>query len=202
MYQNEENLCDQVDNFVEFLRCHCAVDCDVASYHLDKDITNWDKHIEQCITTRAEYILLVCTKKLDEKLNGQCHSRVEMTRSSGPHILSTTLNSLLVTLKTLPIVLDEHSKEYVPTSYKATTIYTISFGSLPTAATITKQDAKKILDMPEHKGLRSLVAKLLGQQEVVKPPVALQPPILTSKICLIVILCCTFCIILGRPCNW
>ena len=143
MYQNEGNLCDQVDNFVDFLRCHCAVNCDVALYHLDKDITNWDKHIKQCIT-RAEYILLVYTKELDERLNGHHLNRIEMTRLRGPHILSTTLNSLLVSSKTLPIVLDEHSKEYVPTSYKATTIYTISFGSFPIAANTTEQDAKKI----------------------------------------------------------
>ena len=198
MYQNKGDLCDQVHDFVDFLRFHCSVDCDVVSYYLNKNIINWDKHIEQCIAG-AEYILLVCTKELDERLNGQCHNRVEMTRSSGPHILSTTLNSLLVTSKTLPIILEEHSKKYVPTSYKSTTIYTISFGSLPIAANTTKQEAKKILDMPEHKDLRSLVAKLLGQPEVVKPPVASNPPNLTSKICLIVMLCCTFHIILGRP---
>ena len=196
MYQNEGDLCDEVHNFVDFLRFHCSVDCDVASYHLNKDITNWDRHIEECIT-HAEYILLVCTKQLDERLTGQHHNRVEMTRSSGPHILSTTLNSLLVTSKTLPIILDENSKMYIPTSYKATTIYTIFLGSLPIAANTTEQDTKRILDMPEYQDLRSLVTKLLGRKEVVKPPVAPKPPDLTSKICFIVIFC-TFYIIFRK----
>ena len=184
VYQNGGDLCNQVDNFSEILRTHCSVDCDVASYHLHEDITNWNVYIQQCIKC-TECVLLVCTEELLERLNGQFHERIEMTRLSGPYILSTALQSLLeTTSKILPVILDKQSKKYIPVYLQSTTNYTISFGSLPNAASIAKQDAEKILDMPKYKDFRSLVIKLLGQKEVIKPPVASEPPILTGKIIL------------------
>ena len=181
MYQNNGNLCDQVDNFSDILRA-CAIDCDVASYYLHKDIANWNVCIQQCIKC-TEYILLVCTKELLERLNGQSRERIEMTRSSGPYILSTALQCLLETKsKILPIILDEQSKKYIPAYLQSKTNYTISFGSLPDAASITKQDVEKIL---EQKDFKSLVVKLLGQKEVIKPPVASEPPIFKGEIILV-----------------
>ena len=113
MYQNDGNLCDQVDNFSGILRT-CSIDCDVASYYLHKDITNWNVCIQQCIKY-TKCILLVCTKELLERLNGQFQERIEMTRSSGPYILSTALQCLLETKpKILPIIVDKQSMEYIP----------------------------------------------------------------------------------------
>lgn len=164
------------------MRIHCGVNCDTTSYHLDKDVTNWNEYIKDRIED-TEYILLVCTKELKEKLVGQSHSRVEMTKSIGPYILSSTLNSLLETKpKTLPIILEEGSRKYIPTHLQSTTIYNIEFNTLPTAEYIDKQEADRMLDIPKHKDLRSLVAKLLRQPEVTKPKVKPHPPDLTSKI--------------------
>ena len=167
MYQNEGNLSDCVVNLASFLRFHCGVDCDVTSYHLDEDVTNWNEFIKDRIE-KAEYILLVCTKALSEKLVGQCHSRVEMTTSTGPYILSSTLNSLLENnSKTLPIILKESNRKYIPTHLQSMTFYTISLGTIPNAECITKQAVKEMLDMPKYNGLRSLVARLLHWPEVV-----------------------------------
>ena len=163
MYQNEGNLSGDVINLANFLRFHYGVDCDITSYHLVKDVTNWNEFIKNCIE-KAEYILLVCTKALNEKLTCQSHSRVEMTALTGPYILNSTLNSLLETNpKTLPIILEEGSRKYIPTHLQSTTIYTISFDTLPNADCINEQAAKKILDMAEYKDLKSLIARLLGQ---------------------------------------
>ena len=165
MYQNEGNLSGDVINLANFLRFHYGVDCDITSYHLAKDVTNWNEFIKDRIE-KAEYILLVCTKALNEKLTCQSHSRVEMTTLIGPHILSSTLNSLLETNpKTLPIILEESSKKYIPRHLQSMTVYTISFGTL--ADYITEQTAMEILDNPKYKHLRSLVAKLLHSPEVV-----------------------------------
>ena len=181
VYQNEGNLSDRVLNFANFLRMHCGVNCDTTSYHLDKHVTNWNEYIKDRIE-KAEYILLVCTRKLNEKLIGQSHSRVEMTKSTGPYILSSTLNSLIETNpKTLPIILEEGSRKYIPSHLQSTTIYTISFDALSTVEHIDKQAAKKLLDEPKYKDLRSLAAKLLRQLEIMKPVVAQTPPNLTSK---------------------
>ena len=126
----------------------------------------------------------MCTKELKELMDGQSHNRVEMTRSTGPYILSSTLKSLLETKpKTLPVILEEDSREYIPSFLQSMTIYNISFNSLPDAQYTDEQDAKDVLDNnPQYKDLRSLVAKLSGQQEVEKPKVAPHPPNLTSKI--------------------
>ena len=188
VYQKEGNLSDRVLNFANFLRMHYGVYCDTPSYHLDDDVhvTNWNEYIKDCIE-QAEYILLVCTKELKEKLVGQSHSRVEMTKSTGPYILSSTLNSLIETNpRTLPIILEEGSRKYIPTHLQSTTIYTISFDALSTAEYIDKLAAKKLLDEPKYKDLRSLVAKLLRQREIMKPVVAQTPPNLTSKLFCIV----------------
>ena len=155
MYQNEGNLSDDVVNLANFLCFHCGVNCDITSYHLDENVTNWNEFIKGCIE-KAEYILLVCTKTLSEKLVGQSHSRVEMTTLTGPYILSSTLNSLIeANPRTLPIILEESNRKYIPTHLQSTTIYTISFGTLPA------KQAVEILDMPKYKDLRSLVARLL-----------------------------------------
>ena len=167
MYQNEGNLSGGIIKLANFLRFHCGVDCDITSYHLNKDVTNWNEFIKDRIE-KAEYILLVCTKALNEKLTCQSHSRVEMTTSTGPHILSSTLNSLLETNpKTLPIILEESSRKYIPRHLQSMTVYIISFDTLPNADCITEQTATEILDNPKYKDLRSLVAKLLHSPEVV-----------------------------------
>ena len=164
MYQNEGNLNGDVINLENFLRFHCGVDCDITSYHLAKDVTNWNEFIKDRIE-KAEYMLLVCTKALNEKLTCQSHSRVEMTTLTGPHILSSTLNSLLETNpKTLPIILEESSRKYIPRHLQSMTVYIISFDTL--ADYITEQTAMEILDNPKYKDLRSLVAKLLHLPEV------------------------------------
>ena len=114
MYQNKDDISGHVVNLANFLHMYYGIDCDTTSYHLNKDVTNWNEFIKDRIE-KAEYILLVCTKALNEKLTCQSHSRVEMTTSTGPHILSSTLNSLLETNpKTLPIVLEESSRNYIP----------------------------------------------------------------------------------------
>ena len=180
VYQNKGNLCDQVYNFACFLRARCGVDCDVASYHLDKNVTDWNNYIVERINN-AEYILLVCTKELQEQLaDHRHHKKVEMTKSSGPFILSTAFNSLLEGKpKTLPIILEEGSRKYIPTLLQSTTIYTIPFDSF---TSIDQQAAEGMLEDPNYKDLKSLVFKLCGQPEKVKPPVASQPPNLTSRI--------------------
>lgn len=163
------------------------MDCDIASYHLKKPIANWSKFIEGRIED-AEYILLVCTKELKEQLAGQSHNRVEMTNSTGPHILSSTLNVLLeYNPRTLPIILEEDSKNYIPMHLRSGTIYAIAFDSLPNADFMDKRAVMNILHSPEHKDLRSLVTRLLNQQEILKPPVASKPPDLTSKIILLLL---------------
>lgn len=166
MYQNKGDFNDHVVNLAYFLRVHCGINCDITSYHLFEDVINWNEFIKGRIE-RAEYILLVCSKELNEKLTGQHHSRVEMTESIGPHILSSTLNSLLQTKqKTLPIILEESDIKYIPTHLQSTTIYIISFNTLPNAESITEQEAKEIMDMAEHKDFKSLVARLLCQNTI------------------------------------
>ena len=163
MYQNKDDISGHVVNLANFLHMHCGIDCDTTSYHLNKDVTNWNEFIKGRIE-KAEYMLLVCTKELNEKLTCQSHSRVEMTALTGPYILNSTLNSLLETNpKTLPIILEEGSRKYIPTHLQSTTIYTIAFDTLPNADRINEQVAKKILDMAEYKDLKSLVARLLCQ---------------------------------------
>ena len=181
MYQKEGNLSEHVINIADFLCCHCGVNCDISSYHLDKDVTNWNEFITDHIK-KAEYILLVCTKELNKKLTGQSHSRVEMTKSTGPHILSSALNSLLENNpRALPIITEGGNRNYIPTLLQSTTVYTISLDALSSAIT-ANQEAEKILNDFKYKDFRSLVAKLIDQPEVEKPRVAQHQPNLTSKI--------------------
>ena len=183
VYHNEGNLSNQVNNLADFLRARCGVDCDIASYHLDEDVTDWNDYIVKCIKD-AQYILLVCTKELQEQLaDHQHHNRVEMTNSDGPCILSTALNFLLRGKpKTLPIILEEGSRKYIPTYLQSTTIYTIPFDYFTDAASIGQQAPEGVLEDPKYKDLRRLVSRLCGQSENLKPSVASQPPNLTSKI--------------------
>ena len=171
MYQKEGNISEHVINLANFLRCGCGVNCDITSYHLDENVTNWNDFITNHIR-KAEYILLVCTKELNEKLIGQSHSRVEMTESDGPYILSSTLNYLLENNpRVLPIITTEGSRNYIPTLLQSTTFYTISLDVLSSAIS-ANQEAKKILNDPKFKNVKSLVAKLTDQPEIEKPKVA------------------------------
>ena len=180
MYQNEGKIREHVIDLAEFL-AKCGVKCDIASYYLDENVNDWNDFIAECIT-RTEYILLVCTKKLNEKLTGQSHSRVEMAKSDGPYILSSTLKSLLENSQgTLPIILEKGNRNYIPMFLQSTTIYTISLDALSSAISAS-QEPKEILNDSKYKDLRSLVARLTGQSEVEKPEVAQQPPNLTSKL--------------------
>ena len=179
MYQNEGDISDYVINLANFLR-HCGVNCDIPSYHLNEDVKDWDDFIAKCIE-KAEYILLVCTKELNEKLTGQSHNKVEMINAGGPYIFSSTLKSLLAkSKKTLPVILEEGNKKYIPHLLQSTTIYTISLGALSDAIS-ANQKAKKILNDSKFQNFKSLFARLTGQELVPKPEVAQSPPKLSSK---------------------
>lgn len=181
VYQKEGNISEHVIKLAKLLRCGCGVNCDITSYHLNEDVTNWNDSITDHIK-KAEYILLVCTKELNEKLTGQSHSRVEMTESDGPYILSSTLNYLLENnRKVLPIITEEGSRKYIPKHLQSTTFYTISLDVLCSAIS-ANQDAKKILNDSKYKNFKSLVAMLTDQPKVEKPKVAHKSPNLTSKI--------------------
>lgn len=181
VYHNKDNLCDQVLYFADFLHFF-GITCDIPAYHLQEDIINWSNFIEKQIKC-AEYILLVCTKELNYLLRSQSHCEVRMTQLNGPHILNSTLNSLLKTKFTLPIILELGSKKYVPTNLQETKIYTVSFDGLPDFKDNDQDSVKGMLDtMPQYTDLRSLVAKLLDQQEYKQPKVAPHPPDFTSKI--------------------
>lgn len=105
-----------------------------------------------------------------------------MTYSIGPSILSNTLYLLSTDKHTVPIILEEGDRKYVPRHLDQTSIYVVSFASLPDAESIDDHEVVRLLDNPQYKSLRSLVARLLGQNEIEKPIVAPHPPNLTSKV--------------------
>ena len=154
-----------------FLRGRCGIPCEIDHYFKNDNIPDWGAWNERKITTLAEsngYVLLICSPIMYQQLSQPYVSQIEMEAG---HINSSALNNLIkgpaTTHCVIPVCLEELSKEIVPISLCHRTIYHLSFSTLIQVDPNTNVEA--ILSIPELESLRSLVFRLRGEKEVIKP---------------------------------
>ena len=171
----EENLLC----FADFLRS-CKVNCDIDCYHsIDDSINDWNlwavKQIKN-ISVLGGYILLVCTPSLLEKLESSSNCRIEMKHG---HIYTYELNALIkgehCPDRFIPIIPTQFiNNKCIPLSLVGRTSYIVSFNNM-----LKYDDRDGILNT--FHDIEKLVAKLIGENLVPKPPIAPTTPTLTSK---------------------
>ena len=155
-----------------FLRHCCRIPCEIDQYYKDKNILNWDLWNEHKITTLAEfngYVLLLCSPTMYQQLSQPSVSVIQMNDG---HINNLALNNLIkgqtTTHCVIPVCLEELNKDIVPISLRDRTVYHLSFSTLMRVDRNTNVEA--ILEIPQLESLKSLVFKLSGEKEVIKPP--------------------------------
>lgn len=159
---------------------NCGVHCDIDLYHLNDNIPDWSfwvgKNLEYCIASENSHIILVCSSTMITTLEERSdNARVEMV---GGYIDRLTLRHYLEkgAQQFLPIFINDDSlTDCVPPSLSGRTCYYFPYDKLTKIP--ENSTAKQILDHPDFASLRSLVATLTKQQEILSPPVG------TGKLC-------------------
>ena len=150
-----------------FLR-ECGVDCVVDFHYSNKSINDLGLWMEKNIRKCYGHIILLCGKKLHEYLQEFKNEQIQMNVA---HIRTQTLRYLIDDSKTnnhfVPVFFEEELVDYIPTALKGRCCYTVKYD----AVMKDYNDVDVVLDKEENKSLRSLVAKLTGQQEHYKAPV-------------------------------
>lgn len=170
VYSKEHS--DAVLEVSNFLRNCCGIPCEIDQYCKDKSIPNWESWNEHKITTLAKcngYVLLLCSPTMYQQLSQPDVSVIQMKDG---HINNLALNNLIkgqaTTHCVIPVCLEELNKDIVPISLRDRTVYHLSFSTLMQVDLNTNVEA--ILEIPQLESLRSLVFKLSGEKEVIKPP--------------------------------
>lgn len=174
VYSKDDDPCDYIRELSEFLN-RCGVDCDIDQYHASENILDWGGWNEEVIKDRASrngYILLVCSQKLHQQLRNPSTSLTIKMKAG--HISNLALNALIkdenITNHIIPVFLEQYRRELVPSCLVGRSCYSICITKLLELANI-HGNLETILNTPELESLRSLVCRLRGEPEVVKPPV-------------------------------
>ena len=156
--------------------------CDIDQYHSsDRHVSScWEPWIENIIRKTAEQngsILFVCSPTLHQAYCSMNSSRIEMKFG---HINNQALCSLIVdeavSSHVIPIFLEQYDKNCIPSCLLRTHAYVINISKasevfeLPMAKPDEEIDINSLLkNTPELKSFWSLLYRLSGTQEVIKP---------------------------------
>lgn len=152
----------------------CGINCDIDLYHINDNIPDWSfwvgKNLQYCIASEHSHVILVCSPTMIATLEERSdNARVQMVagyidRLALRHYLEEGAH------KFVPLFINDDSLPgCVPPSLSGKTCYNFPYDKLteiPDNAT-----AKQILDHPDFASLRSLVATLTKQQEILSPAV-------------------------------
>ena len=177
VYECDKSFDEYLEHFGELL-LKAGINCDMDQYHANDDITNWNVWCERQIK-KARYILFVCSPQLRDKLDSHFVSRVDM--KSG-FINSSTLRPLLDEGISSNCVIPIVPHIYKPQDCILTSLSTRSHYVIPFDELMKYETVEEVLGLPDFNDFVSLLARLTGQNLVPKPPVALKPPKLLSKL--------------------
>ena len=186
MYSKEDDPNNHVKDLSDFLRANCGVDCDIDQYHTNDNVLDWElwneEQIRKCAHVKG-YVLLVCSLRLYQQLCDARNSlRIEMRAG---HLTNLTLNSLIkdsiITQHVIPVFLEQHKMECVPTCVAERTCYALNWSRVMNCD--PNAEASVILNTPGLESLRSLVCRLRNEPESVKPRVV--PPSKLSCKCMV-----------------
>lgn len=164
------------------LLCCCGVDCIIDQYHSNDNILSWPQwmsdQIERCISEEG-YILLECSQIMFSVLKNSDNSPIRMTYG---YIDCQTFKYFLrnKAKNILPICIDNVSSDFIPYNLSERIPYYFPFSKLPQKFTsgskvsfpnFDHKDVEQLLANPDFASLRSLVATLIKQQEICRPPV-------------------------------
>ena len=168
VYSEEHS--DAVYELSGFLVSKCGIACDMDQYHTLDNIPHWGVWIQGRIETLAKhkgFVLLVCSHTMYQQLSELNVSQIKMKFGD---IDSLALNNLIkgpaTTHCVIPVCLEELNKKIVPISLRDRIVYHLSYSTLMQVA---ENNVETILDKPELESLRSLVFRLRGEKEVIKP---------------------------------
>jgi len=206
VYCKDDDPYNSVKDLSDFLT-YCGVDCDIDQYHTHENVLDWglwnEEEIRKCIS-REGFMLLVCSPRLHQQLcDARSSSRIEMRAG---HLTNLTLNSLIkdstITQRVIPVFLEQHRMEYVPTCVAERTCYALNWSRVMNCD--PNAEANVILNTPGLESLRSLVCRLRNEPESVKPEVPTTPgPIckccawcvcIRAKVCVCVCMCMRACV--------
>ena len=179
VYSKDDDPHNHVCDLSDFLN-HCGVDCDIDQYHTNENILDWGGWSEGVIKDRAArngYVLLVCSPKLYQQLSNVSSSvRIEMKAG---HISNMTLNALIkdekITHHIIPVFLEQHRKEFILTCLGGRLCYSINITKIIELSSHGR-GIDDILNTPGLEWFRSLVLRLRGEPDAVKPPLPMVPP--------------------------
>lgn len=159
----------------DYLR-HCAIDCDVDAYHSTDDVTNWNQWIEEKVDNCCKsngYILLLCGEKLSEFLNVSPENNTIYMRNAFVERLTllSLIQDSIKNVRFLPILIDHEDTDLIPSTLKLRSHYTIKTAAILEGCRDCK-GIEKSLKSEENQSFHGLVAKITGQKENHKPPVA------------------------------
>ena len=183
VYSKDDDPSNYMRDLSDFLN-YCAVDCVIDQYHANENILDWGGWTEAVIKDRASrngYVLLACSPKLYQQLSNTANSlKIEMKAG---HISNLTLNVLIkdenITNHIIPIFLKQYRRGLIPTCLAERSYYSINITKV---IELSNHGASfdTILNAPELESLRSLVYRLRGEVEVVRPPPG-PPHVLTPQ---------------------
>ena len=171
LYSKKEASEDQILCLTDFL-VRCGIDCEVDLYHTNENVTNWAswvrENLKQCIAASHGYIILVCSPTMMHELDDSNeNTRIEMFSAFIDRL------SLLHYLEkgapiTLPLFMTAPSANFVPANLSGKTIYHFPYSKLSEEINEVQQindsEIQKILDHPDFRSLRNLVATLTKSQ--------------------------------------
>ena len=172
LYSKEENdpYGDQVLCLSNLL-CNCGINCDIDLYHTNDNITDWSfwvgKSLEYHISSQYSYVILICSPIMISTLEERNdNARLEMVAG---YIDRLTLRHYLQigAQRVLPVFINNRPDEYVPPNLSGRTRYHFLYDKLAEMPVDTP--AQEVLNHPDFASLRSLVATLTGQQEILPP---------------------------------
>jgi len=178
VYSKEDDPNNYVKDLADFLRANCGVDCDIDQYHSNENVLDWglwnEKEIRKCANKNG-YVLLVCSPKLHQQIyDARSSCRIEMRTG---HLTNFTLNSLIkdstITQRVIPVFLEQHRMEYVPTCVAERTCYALNWSRVMNCD--PNAETSVILNTPGLESLQSLVCRLRNEPESTKPRVVTSP---------------------------
>ena len=181
LYSKHDDINNYVLGLAQLLN-DLGYNCEIDQYHSsDKDVSSyWEPWIEKNIRKTADQngsILYVCSPTLHQACCSMNSSRVEMKFG---HINNQALCSLIVdesvSSHVIPIFLEQYDKNCIPSCLLRTHAYTVNIRKAlevfePCMAKPDKEiDIDSLLkNTPELESFRSLLYRLSGIPEVIKP---------------------------------
>ena len=179
----------ELANLLNILGCNCEID----QYHSsDKEVSSfWELWIEQVVKKTSNQngcVLIACSPALHQAFNSMNSSSVEMKFG---HINNRTLHCLIVdesiSSHVIPIFLEQFDKKYIPNCLLRTNAYVVNIDkalevfSPYKARSNDEVDIKLLLSTPGLESFQSLLYRLNGEQEFIKPSKSADITALPSK---------------------